>query len=457
MTERQRVWLGRLALVAAWAVCGWYLVQRYEHARAEFANKPDAPAEERRADGNGGHAQIDFGGQWVLARLVATGHGRELYHRREQWEAVRAGYPADAGLPNALSDADNLMEWFIRLNSPATTSQRGDIGGPLYPPVHALLYAPLGFLPPAKAYHLFQLLSVGLTLFAGLGVSRLTRGRVWWPVATAGILLFPGFRSGLDLAQNSALTLCILVWGWALAAGGREWVGGVVWGLLAYKPSWGVAFILAPLLLGQWRFCLTMVVSGVALVLATLPVVGVQAWFDWLEVGREASAVYAVNRNWIELSRDLAGIPRRWLIDFNRPEADRGSSFAATVGWALWGGVLVATAVIVRLSHREVRRFAGPVAGFAQLGVYLCCYRFMYYDAVLAVLPVAVLVGASRAEFRWVAVGFAVVLCGYENYGIHYIGHYKFPTDTILLVALWLWTGALLLVRSESGTGPKFG
>ena len=59
-----------------------------------------------------------------------------------------------------------------------------------------------------------------------------------------------------------------------------------------------------------------MAATGAGLVLLTLPVVGVQAWFDWLHVGSMAADTYATDRNWIFLSRDLFGIPRRMLLDF---------------------------------------------------------------------------------------------------------------------------------------------
>src|SRR5262249_43818998 len=152
-----------------------------------------------------------------------------------------------------------------------------------------------------RAYYLFQLFSVGLTFIAGLGLSRLTRGRIWWPAANLAILLFPGYRSGLDLAQNQVVSLTILTWGWVLATRGRDGWGGVVWGLLAFKPVWAAAFFLAPLLMGRWRFCTTMILTGAALAGATLPIVGIQTWFDWLTVGRHASETYSINQNWIGL------------------------------------------------------------------------------------------------------------------------------------------------------------
>ncbi len=403
-------WFGTrsAALVALWALCLGYAVQRLEHARTEFGTRSTTPVEKQRADGNSGHAQIDFGGQWVMGRMIATGRGRELYHRDALWEVVREGYPESDESPyvrrhagpatrhdSICHDADDLMYSFM---GQGLTKADGtpEIGGPLYPPIHAILYSPLGMIDrPQRAYYLFQFLTVGLTVLAGLGVSKLTRGRVWWPAATLVILLYPGYRSGLDLAQNQVLTLNILVWGWVLATRGRDGLGGMVWGLLAFKPVWAAAFFLAPLLMGRWRFCLVMVLTGVVLGLATFPVVGVQAWFDWLAVGREATATYAVNENWIGLSRDLSGIPRRMLTDFAVPESRRASRVTDAAGWALWAAVFVST-VAVYLWRGDRRYRTGLGAGFLFLGAYLCCYRFMYYDVLLSVLPFAVLLAEPR-------------------------------------------------------------
>jgi hypothetical protein len=265
--------------------------------------------------------------------------------------------------------------------------------------VQAFLYAPLALEEqPRRAYRLFQILTVAFTFLAGLGVRVLSRGRVWWPVATLVILLYPGYRAGLDLAQNQVFTLAILVWGWVLAARGRDTLGGMVWGLLAFKPVWAAAFFLAPFVMRRWQFCAAMVATGAALAAATLPFVGLQAWLDWLAVGREASAFYLIEKNWILLSRDLFGIPRRVLIDFTVPLEQRGSPLAGVLGWALWLVVLAPTVGLYL--WRGDRRPTGLAAGFLFLGAYLCCYRFMYYDVLMSVLPLAVLFADPRRFFR---------------------------------------------------------
>lgn len=434
---------------------GWVLVfavtlGHYNTARSWLMNYPDTPEGLRRPqDGPYGHTQIDFGGQWVMGRMVALGHGRQLYHRQVQWAVVRAGYPVgdetpaqreETLLPAHLRtmaqtrddvghDADNLMYWFMGADPPAwkavggaavaplaadlsgnplaalarsaaaadAVSQavvdevsRPAVGGPLYPPVHGLFYAPLGLIDePRRAYHVFQVAAIGFAFLAGLGLSALSGWRVWWSVCTAAVLLFPGCGPALELGQNPTVSLAIAVWGWALAARGRELAGGVVWGLFAFKPVWALAFFLVPLLQRRWRFLAGMVGTGIALGVATFPVVGVQAWFDWLKVGQEAAAHYNVSESWISLSRDLQGIPRRFLHDFSLPEPERETAYAKRVSWALWAAVFVPTVVVT--VARGGRRPVGIGAAFLFLGAFLTCYRFMYYDVLLALVGVGVL------------------------------------------------------------------
>ncbi|MFX6201976.1 glycosyltransferase 87 family protein, partial [Acinetobacter baumannii] len=74
--------------------------------------------------------------------------------------------------------------------------------------------------------------------------------------------------------QNPPLTLLFLIWGWALIVRDRPTAAGVVWGLLAFKPVWALAFFLVPFLTGRWRTCLAMLLTAGFLVVLTLPFVG---------------------------------------------------------------------------------------------------------------------------------------------------------------------------------------
>ncbi len=443
------------AWVVAWLACLAVAASRLDHARREFGNR-SLPPRECRADGNSGHTEIDFGGQFLMGRMLATGHGRELYRRQAQWPVVWESFPADREAPQtresfprhlrpaadrdkpSTSDAETLMgavmgadadEWTpagtaatlplltahplaaaaltLHANEclpPAVVEavNRPAVGGPLYPPVHAFLYAPLALTnEPQRAYALFQYLSMALTFTAGLAIRRVTRRRVWWPLATLAILLFPGYLSGLDLGQNQVVTLNILLWGWVLVARQRDGWAGFVWGLLAFKPVWAVAFLVVPLVMGRWRMLLAMGLTGAAAILVTLPVVGVRVWIDWLAVGGLATETYNVNENWITLSRDLTGLVRRAAVDFTKPAGERDAPALHRASALLLVVVFATTATVYRL-RRVPGNVTGTAAGFLALGAYLCCYRFMYYDSLLALFPLTLLVADPRRPARGV-------------------------------------------------------
>ncbi len=168
------------------------------------------------------------------------------------------------------------------------------VGGPLYPPINALLYSPLGFLSPRVAYRVMQVFALLLAPLAGYTATKLSAGRIWWPVATTLVIAYPGFGAAVNLGQNAGLTLTFLAWGWAFIATDKPVRGGMVWGLLAFKPVWAAAFFLVPLVTRRWRVCVAMLATAAGLVLLTLPFVGIESWADWLRVGREGTETYAL-------------------------------------------------------------------------------------------------------------------------------------------------------------------
>ena len=98
-----------------------------------------------------------------------------------------------------------------------------------------------------------------------------------------------------------------------------------------------------------------------------------------------------MNENWIHLSRDLHGIPRAHPA---RLHASQRAS--ATVHWRTrWHGGCGASCSAARYSSYLMRgdrtRTTGLSAAFLFLGAYLTCYRFMYYDVLLAAMVMALL------------------------------------------------------------------
>lgn len=504
---------------------------------------PEKPDHVRR-DGNGGHCTIDFGGQYLMGRMLVRGYGRHLYHRNYQRLVLQESYPrADENPFQEKSDAENLMSWTMGWDDPeagkvvasllaplaaasgpeltaflaAGRTQWTEeqlrhvtdlkVGGPLYPPVHALYYYPLALLRPSTAYHVTQVLNLLLAFVAGWGIRLVSRGRIWWPVATGVLLAFPGFAGSLQLGQNAALTLAILVVGWTLIARGYPTGGGAVWGLLAFKPVWAMSFFLVPVLTRRWRTCLAMIAVGTTLAALTLPVVGFHSWREWLAVGREATEVYQYDKNWTLLSRDVLGLPRRWLDfehdDWPARKARQENVPAAVAGWGLLAGIFACTVGLAYAYRNRPHQATGPEPAFLLLGAWLCCFHFMYYDVLLAALPVLLLfteprrylqprflalipltaarLGDKQADYYrpgfpttypppppllaagygnvWVLNSMALNLFAFllaTNVVLPPLGFglYSGPWDTYCLMALWLWSGWLWMRQPDPAVWP---
>jgi arabinofuranan 3-O-arabinosyltransferase len=489
-----------------------------------------------RRDGNGGHTIIDFGGQYILPYLLLKGHGQHLYDLRYQRSALEQLYPKEDQPPPKVpkegekpepnvSDADQLLGWFVGRESEATplllvtfatplaghdtlgfviltlaaketatpprileaTKKRR--GGPLYPPTQALMFAPMGLLQPQSAYRLMQVLNLVLLVWCGWCVSRLGSRSIPWPVAIVGLMCFPGFGGGLNLAQNPTWSLAFLLTGWLMMTRNRPLAGGAVWGLLAFKPVWAVAFFPTLLLTGRWKAAATMATAGLVFVALTLPFCGVEPWNDWYQQGKAAASGYDTDYNWVHLSRDLSNALRRFVVTFDDGSASNHKDWLPILaGYVPWV-TTVAIWLIICLSYRKsLRGNDGVGPAFVMLGGYLSCFHFMYYDALLAAFPMALLLVQPRRLFeprflgsapesaelldyfrplsvsgfvyralppvpllpgglRWRAVACSLPLTAYlaVSLGHYWRSVFDPPVDTYVFWALWLWCGVVVV------------
>jgi arabinofuranan 3-O-arabinosyltransferase len=398
-----------------------------------------------RRDGNRGHTYMDFGGQYLLGRMLVRGEGHHLFSRSVQRHVLEESYSRENESPvQETSDADRLLDWFVWTDESADDA----VSGPLYPPIQAFWFWPLALLTPQAAYRVVQVMVVLGAFGVGLGLTTLSNGRVWWPIATTGVILFPGFAGSLGLGQNSVFSLLILVWGWALMSQGRPGWGGIVWGLLIFKPVWLAAFFLVPLWSGRWRVGAAMLVSSALQAALTLPVVGIHGWTDWLKVGREAARVSLYDPVWIFRGRDLVALPRRWL-DLDAPAADlQNKMIANLVGWGLWVVVIEITTRIA--VYRKCDSFLGYGPAFLFLGAWLSCVHFMYYDVLLAALPVLLLYQSAR---RPPLICHLLVAILFLAPAILAAGWGEPATETYCLLGLWIISGWIWM-RGEAGKNP---
>jgi arabinofuranan 3-O-arabinosyltransferase len=522
-----------------WVIC-WLILLVWAGATGVAAWT--AFNEAGRADGNRGHATIDFGGQWLMGRMIVEGQGRHLYLRNYLRSVARRSYPAGVESPKEnKSDAESLMEWLAGTDDPKTpeaaasllaplaannplgetavltsaqtiwTEERLEhitaprIGGALYPPIHALYYAPLALLRPPVAYRVMQGLVLALVFFIGWVAQRMTEGRVWWPVASLFVLMFPGFAGCITLGQNGILLLTLVLVGWWQLSSGewrvasgekqatsslatrhsplatREVLAGLCWGLLAFKPVWAAAFFLVPLLTTRWRMAVSMAVAGIVQIAVTLPVVGWDSWRNWLQVGQEAVQEYKRQENWVVLSRDLLGIPRRWLVTYEDGLAkdvvwragnpstteDSGAEnpwdhpLPAVLGWGLWAAVLAGTLLVVWRCRQQRKELTGLFPAFVLMAAVLTCYHFMYYDFVIAGLPVLLLFAEPRRYLQWRVRAFVPPLVLFLMLTAPALSSlcdpsYHFPPwETFVLLLLWGWCGYCLLKNPVSDASQK--
>ena len=424
-----------VAWILALTMAGVYLYFSWHHF--------DDPG---RRDGNRGHTYMDFGGQYLLGRMLVCGQGHHLFSPSAQRQILEESYSRENEIPGQeISDAERLMDWFVWTDESPNTA----VSGPLYPPIQAFWFCPLAFLTPQLAYRVVQVIIVLGAFGAGIGLSKLSTDRVWWPVATIGVILFPGFAGSLGLGQNSVFSLLILVWGWVLISRRHAGWGGVVWGLLIFKPVWLASFFLVPLWSGRWRVFAGMLVSSVFQVVLTLPVVGLHGWIDWLRVGREAGRISFYDPVWIFRGRDLVALPRRWL-DFSASSAElQNNLLVSLIGWGLWLIVIEITTLIS--VNRRCRGYVGCGPAFLFLGAWMSCVHFMYYDVLLAALPVFLLYLSARWP-PWICHVMVAIL--FLAPAMPAMGWGEPATETYCLLGLWAVSG-WLWTRSDILSGER--
>jgi alpha-1,2-mannosyltransferase len=152
--------------------------------------------------------------------------------------------------------------------------------GWLYPPLFLFVATPLALLPYPLALIAWQGATFALYLAVIAAILRQPRhqggaiARVWLLVAAA----FPAVFINLGHGQNGFLTAGLL--GAALLVlPQRPVLSGILFGLLAYKPQFGLLIPFALLAGGQWRTMIAAGLTVIALAGATTLAFGSEIWW----------------------------------------------------------------------------------------------------------------------------------------------------------------------------------
>ncbi|CAM5379716.1 glycosyltransferase family 87 protein [Sphingobium scionense] len=300
-------------------------------------------------DGAGHPFGEDFLNFWSGAHLAVTGHAGIIYDlaRFHAFETGIAGAPID------------LYHYS-------------------YPPVMWLISAPFGLLPYPLAWAAWQLLGWGA--FA-LAVRRLAPGH-WVLVALAPPAVFINAMGG----QNGCWTAAMIGWGLILLRD-RPVAAGMILALFVAKPQLGWLIPLALLAGRQYRALGAFIGSALALILATLPLFGLDAWIAYAQQGSLLKSVILEHGD---------GTWHRMLSIFVLVRHGGAPTPLAYAAQAI--ASLTVALLVLRVWYRE-----GPTTrakALLVLGVLAGSLYVSDYDCVMALLAALWLWPRATAEVR---------------------------------------------------------
>ncbi len=256
-----------------------------------------------------------------------------------------------------------------------------------YPPYFLALAALLATMPYALALLLWQGVTLGLYVWMmrSIAGSEVARDPLWLLLALA----FPAVFVNLGQGHNGFLTAA-LFGGALVILAERPVLAGVLFGLIAYKPQFGV---LIPLVLaagGYWRTFFTAAATVVALTIAATLAFGADIWTAFLaSMGFTRVIILEQgDTGWYKI-QSVFSIARMW-----------GGS--VPLAYALQGAVSVAVASALMWLWRSRAPFAWKAAALL-IGTILATPYSLDYDLMLLAPAIAFLAtdGLTRGFAPW--------------------------------------------------------
>ena len=159
-----------------------------------------------------------------------------------------------------------------------------------YPPIFLMLSALLERLPYLTAFVAFEAATLLLYLAIARQILRDKSAAVIVP-----LLAFPSVFWTLGLGQNAFLTAALF--GAALLTVDRRPIlSGLLFGLLAYKPHFGLLIPVALAAGGRWRCFAAAAGSSLGLAFVSLLWFGVDTWRDYLTLALISPGTYETGR-----------------------------------------------------------------------------------------------------------------------------------------------------------------
>jgi arabinofuranan 3-O-arabinosyltransferase len=315
-----------------------------------------------------GHGVVtDFVNVWAAGGLVLEGHPVAVYdptiHKAAEDAALGRGF-------------DGYFPWF-------------------YPPPFLFVATLLALMPYLTAFAVWVLVTFPAYAFT---IRAIIGHRLGLLLAFA----FPAVTSNAIVGQNGFVTAALLGSS-LLAMERRPILSGVLLGLLAYKPHFGLLFPLVLAVSGRWRVFLAAA--------ATVAVMVVLSWFAFGAATCEAF-VRSLPLASQSMLRDGHGDFSKMHSALGLVRALGGGDTLAFVLQTMLTGV---SAIVVCVMWRRKVAFDMQAAALATAALLATPYLYVY-DLVVLAIPMAFLIRAARAsgflrgEIAWLGAASLCIL-----------------------------------------------
>jgi hypothetical protein len=310
-----------------------------------------------------------------------------------------------------------------------------------YPPFFLLIATPLAALPYLAALAIWQFVTFAgyfAVMRAILLTAPLTRSQtVLGLLATAA---FPAVFINLGHGQNGFLTAALLG-GALIALPRRPILAGVLFGLLAYKPQFGLVIPVALLAAGQWRSIGAAALTVAALALGTAALFGLDIW-----------TAFAAST---ELSRKLllqdgdVGFEKLQSVFAAIRTWGGGVSFAYVMQGLVSAVVVGSVAWVWRSSRDDCVKAATLSAATALASPHILDYDLMILGPTIAFMTIAIARrGAKSYEISALAAAWLVPLVTRG-----FTGTTDIPLALVAMIALY----GVIQYHAIRGDSPSLG
>lgn len=208
-------------------------------------------------DRSGNLKGTDFLHFYTLGSLALAHRGTDLYNMRAQAELAAQRVPAAAGIRYL----------------------------PLYPPQVSILFAPFAQLPYFRALVLWLSLSAiiyGLCCYSVWRACPSLRNHGFTVLILA--LAFPAFWHLIAWGQTSALALAFFVLAFFALRARNEFLAGLAFGCLIFKPQLGLAVAIVFLVTLRWKIIFGALLSAAAELIVAWLYYGPAPFREWAHV-----------------------------------------------------------------------------------------------------------------------------------------------------------------------------